>query len=496
MSATTGPHRTTRARGRRGDGASPRRGRFTILALLATLLVVLAAALVYLVVSERNADRGSNANGIVPVRTIDTMPDGTKLERPVGIGAAADGRFAVSLANTQQIALFDENGEWVRAWGRRGLTEGSMLAPLGVGFDGESDQVYVVDRARLRLLAFASDGTFLWETAVLNPLAPVATKDGAIVATFGPLVRVALDGTLVEEVGQNGDGLEDLDYPRGIALAATDELILADSNNARVKRVRFAKESPLVTEWVSGSPASTPEAGKGTFGLPAGVAVDDGGRAYVLDGFLKAIVVVDTATGREVHRFSGIAGSGPGQFNLPTSIAHLGEDRFAIADTYNDRVQIVRLVLPQAQRPLARVRALIWLLPLLFLALWFVLGREHWFVTAEAIERAAAEKRLRLVVAVAKRALVTPEVKEQFAETTEGGVDVGARLWATGEAGDADTAEERLIAALPSGTARLLLPRVRVMCASEEQCKRLAGRGYKVVLLDRLNLEYRIDDVG
>lgn len=468
-----------------------------MIGLVTLLLAALAGFALYLFGPQGMAPQSMEVQnpprGIVHVKSILVDGKGQNLYRPTGLGAAANGQFAVTLRDTQKIMLFNGDGTWVRTWGERGMAPGNMLAPLGVALDGTDGRVYVTDRSRLRLIAFSVEGKYLWEVPMLNPLTPTISSDGVVVTTFGPIVKLTKQGETIKEVGSRGSDLGQFDYARGVALLSPTEMIVADSNNTRVQRVQLSGTASATVDWFVGTPPKRQDDPDTRFGLPSSVAVDDRGRAYVLDGFRHQIVVLNAKDGEEMHVFKGLDGEADGFFNMPTSIAYLGGNRFAITDTYNDRVQIVRIVLPEDDTIIARNPSMLWALLLLLLPAPFFFGKKQWYATSGTLSKAAEESRLRLVASVARSVKVTPEVAEKYADAQEAGIELGEYFVAAGTAGPSDTERERLLDALPAGMGRVLLPRVRIVCATDAEAELYAGRGRKTVTLAELAAEYQLE---
>jgi hypothetical protein len=77
--------------------------------------------------------------------------------------------------------------------------------------------------------------------------------------------------------------------------------------------------------------------------LPHDLVFDGSGRLIVVDAFAFEVAVVDPKTGK-VQATYGDFGRADGQFYYPTSIDYdARRDWFAIADTNNNRIQIVRI---------------------------------------------------------------------------------------------------------------------------------------------------------
>jgi hypothetical protein len=329
--------------------------------------------------------------------------------------------------------------------------------------------------------------------------------DGDVyVLTFGPIVHLTNQGELVKEVGTRGFAEGQFDFPRAAVAVGVNRLVVADTNNTRLQQVEVSGELTATVEWVLGEPPRVQDDPGTRFRVPSGVTLDERGRVVVLDGFRHVIEMIDPETLETISDFGGEReGSGDGRFGLPTGITRLYGDTYAITDTYNDRVQIVRLIAPEDMGPLALYPWLKWLLPLLLLPLAFLFGRKRAFATEETLARAVAEGKARLVLGVYRTLYVLPEVADGYADVIEGDVRLGDYLVPvviqTGDAAEAPerplTAEERLAeAARPSTVQKLMLARHRVLCADETQYARIEELGRKPASYDELVAEYALAD--
>jgi hypothetical protein len=452
------------------------------------------------------ADEGPGTEeGLVHVRTIYVFDGNKNLVKPTGIGSDDSGNFFVTLRDDATVVQFDRAGDYVQHFGERGLQPGNLMIPLGVATDPLSGHIYVVDRSRFRLVCYDTAGEYLWEVTLLNPLNVTVGPDGDVyVLTFGPIVHLTNQGELVEEVGTRGFAEGQFDFPRAAAAVGVNRLVIADTNNTRLQQVEVSGELTATVEWVLGEPPLVQDDPGTRFRVPSGVTLDERGRVVVLDGFRHVIEMIDPETLETFSDFGGEReGSGDGRFGLPTGITRLYGDTYAITDTYNDRVQIVRLIAPEDMGPLALYPWLKWLLLLLLLPLAFLFGRKRAFATEETLARAVAEGKARVVLGVYRKLYVLPEVADGYADVTEGDVRLGDYLVPVvveiGDAGEADerplTAEERLAeAARPSTVQRLMLARHRVVCVDEAQYTRIEGLGRKPVSYDELVAEYALAD--
>ncbi|MFZ3063151.1 MAG: 6-bladed beta-propeller, partial [Actinomycetota bacterium] len=64
---------------------------------------------------------------------------------------------------------------------------------------------------------------------------------------------------------------------------------------------------------------------------------------YVMDPFHSSVQIFNDK-GKKLTEL-GEFGTKEGQFNYPSDIVYMGNRLFAITDTYNNRVQIVRIIL-------------------------------------------------------------------------------------------------------------------------------------------------------
>jgi len=175
--------------------------------------------------------------------------------------------------------------------------------------------------------------------------------------------------------GGKGAGRGQFDFPRGITVDRTGNILVADTNNARIQK--FAPTGAFLS--VFGTPGRNP----GEFHEPNGIAVDSKGNVYVADvsnhrvqklsgdgrfiaewkgpapGFYGPrnvwvtpddfVYVVDQGRARIVKFDSngsvlavwGSQGLGDGQFDEPTAVAvDAKRERVYVADPHHRRIQV------------------------------------------------------------------------------------------------------------------------------------------------------------
>lgn len=149
--------------------------------------------------------------------------------------------------------------------------------------------------------------------------------------------------------GTLGSGEGQFNEPRGVAVDAQGNIYVADTWNARVVKLdptgKFLKSwgagadigggrSAMMTD---GTQAGNNAAPLGFYG-PRALALDAQGNVYIADTGNKRVVVTD-GEGAYLYQW-GYAGNQPGAFNEPVGIAVDAQGDVYVADTWNGRVQI------------------------------------------------------------------------------------------------------------------------------------------------------------
>jgi len=162
----------------------------------------------------------------------------------------------------------------------------------------------------------------------------VDSKDRVYVFNRGPQPVVVFDrdGNFLESWGAG-----EFDRPHGIEIDADDNLYFVDDGGHFVQK-RTPKGKVVFTLGKRGVPATWQ--GGGMFNRPTDVAVNPkNGDLFVSDGYGNSRVHKFDSRGKHLKSW-GEPGSDPGQFSLPHNICMVGDDRVAVADRENFRVQI------------------------------------------------------------------------------------------------------------------------------------------------------------
>jgi trimeric autotransporter adhesin len=265
-------------------------------------------------------------------------------------------------ASDQTITTLAGNGVPGFSGDNNPATSSILDGPQGISVDS-AGAIYFVDYWNFEvrkidpktglITAFAGDGFLGVLDGVLAVNAPLPIPIGTAVEANGNILilnvyyvqRVTVkDGILHNiggsvNVGYSGDGGVtgvEFAFPEYITAAANGDILIADTYNYRVRRIRggsinsvagttIADNIPAATAFLNGPSQAIPN-GKGGF-----LIVDTG------DSRIRA---VSAGTITNVAG-TGVLGSDPGEFGYPQGIAQDALGNMYVADTYNDRVVMV-----------------------------------------------------------------------------------------------------------------------------------------------------------
>jgi sugar lactone lactonase YvrE len=240
-------------------------------------------------------------------------------------------------------------------WGSNGSGNGQFAGPLSVTFDN-NDIVYVTDSGNSRWQVFSANGTFQAKYGTLgNDDDQFQTPQGIAWLTDGDgNARVVIadpgmsnvgrrlrlfrpsDGTWRRNIGQ-----PNLTNPTGVAVDSNDRIWAVDTTSPGEIYLFNANGDP-VTSWAP--------SGSGQLSNPRGIAVyrdSQNGATYVYvvdsnnDRVVKYQYNDNSSSGLAFVNAAGSTGSGNGSFNRPTEIAVDDCGNLWVADTNNNRIQIL-----------------------------------------------------------------------------------------------------------------------------------------------------------
>jgi len=141
------------------------------------------------------------------------------------------------------------------------------------------------------------------------------------------------DGSDYKSIGQRGSMESEFNFPTYIWVDASGQLYVTDSLNFRVQI--FDGEGHFIKKF--GKLGD----GSGNFSRPKGIAVDKNGHIFVVDALFNAVQIFNQQGALLLP--IGTRGQHAGEFWLPAGI-FINKDEIFIADSHNQRVQVLRYI--------------------------------------------------------------------------------------------------------------------------------------------------------
>lgn len=385
-----------------------------IFVVLLLLLIALAVAYYLLTRSPQVEGQGTrDRNYLFSIYGF----EGDLLRRPTGVGFDDQGNIYVADTGKRRIVEFDPDGNYIRVFGEAGKEALKLWTPVDVAVtpDGRS---FVVDRGQNKLVEYDQTGVAVRDINVEeSPTSVTISGDNMFVTTDSGVLIASLDGQL--ETGYISRGKEpgQFDRPAGVAVGSDGTLYVADSLNYRVQAISSSGK-PL---WQYGEPIPADQAVQfdsedRKFGLPSSITLDDNGLLYVVDGLNSELVVL-TTDGEFVESI-GDVGHADGSFYYPDGIDY-HDGRLAIADKFNDRVEIFQVPLPPGQQWRAFVPYALALLLLPLLLLPFLRRGRKYVMTPEILDMLEADEDRDVVADAIRKVFATKQLVSVGKETED-----------------------------------------------------------------------------
>lgn len=269
---------------------------------------------------------------------------------PYSVAVGSNGDIYATDPERSRVLVFARYGDFKRIvhTGAGGVTEGMFQRPESVALDSQ-DNLYIADSWADKVIVFDQRGEFVREWSVPGQPRGIAV-DGGQVYVLGPgkVFVYNLGGAELRQFGTRGKKPGQIDAYQGIAVR-DGRVYIADSYNRRIQA--FDTQGTLA--W-SNPETSTPSASFETshapegaesllWDLPQDLTFDGVGNLVVADAFRFQLLVVDSENGDIIGAY-GDTGAADGEFYYPTSVAYDADrDWFVVADTQNQRLQVVRL---------------------------------------------------------------------------------------------------------------------------------------------------------
>ncbi|HEX9094211.1 MAG TPA: NHL repeat-containing protein [Coriobacteriia bacterium] len=339
----------------RASGRSDGTGRLRAI-LLVVVVLLLAGTVVLGVVFVRmlqpaGAPTKAEPDGLVWVKSMygfGSAKDEQLLE-PTSVAIAPNGDVYANDPQRARVMRFASDGTFKSLvhTGAGGTGKGQFIRPGSLATDGDGN-LYVADPFANKIIVFDDRDTYLREWATDRPNGVSVHGDAVYVMTNGVVTVFGKGGEPRGSFGRRGRARGEIDAYQGV-IGDGSRIYVADALNRRLEAFELNGDVAWVRPDPDASVATatadtTPTAGaEQLYDLPQDLVFDGAGRLVVIDAFRFETVVVDPKDGKVLARY-GEYGTNDGQFFYPTGIDYdPARDWFAIADTRNDRVQIVRL---------------------------------------------------------------------------------------------------------------------------------------------------------
>jgi uncharacterized protein (TIGR03437 family) len=307
------------------------------------------------------------------------------LVTPFGLTVDSSGQVYFAENGDSRIRKIDTKGNisTIAGNGTAGFTgDGStgttaeISFPTGVAVDS-SGNVYIADLVNLRIRKLSSGGTistvagngkFSYSgdsgqatSAQLNtPQATAVDSSGNLyiadtanhvvrkVTAAGVISTIAGNGT----AGSGGDGgaatSAQLHSPQGIAVDGSGNVYIADTQNARVRKITGGTINTVAGSGTAGFGGDGGAATSAQLNIPTGLAVDGAGNLYISDfsnNRVRKVTpggVITTLAGNGLAGYLGDGGPATGaQVTTPVGLATDASGNVYIADTGNNAVRVV-----------------------------------------------------------------------------------------------------------------------------------------------------------
>ena len=155
---------------------------------------------------------------------------------------AAGNSFFADGYNNSRVVKYDKEGNWVKAWGKRGTQPGEFHTVHTIATDAKGN-VYVGDRENHRIQVFDNDGNFLKQwTNIGSPWAVCITPGPRQVlytsdSNPGRIYKMDLDGNILGVFGKTGKQLGQFGWVHEITCPSENTLYVAELLNWRVQKL-------------------------------------------------------------------------------------------------------------------------------------------------------------------------------------------------------------------------------------------------------------------
>lgn len=384
-----------------------RRTLVTILVVLIILLLVAFVGLAKLFQPLGKVATDKEALGVTWVRSIYGWGKAKdqQFQGPQGVAIGPDGTIWATTQAQQRVVGFNPDGSMAAMLYQGPL--GTPQFPNAFGFPvavavDPAGLIYIADQVRNTVWVSSRDNRIVRSIYVPRPASIAVSGDRLVVGSASGFVIMSPSGQVIKVIGTQGKGKDQFQGVRGAAIGKDGTIYIVDQYNNRVSAYdQNGNRKWIVDTGLPGNEKAVKKSIVATQGvapaamqIPGGLTIDGAGRLVIADPFGFDVTVLNGGDGSLNAKY-GAPGTVDGQFVYPSSVAYdPSRDWFAVADTGNGRVEIVRLPNSGGTAVSAANRAMSgWLraclLPLLLLLLALVAGLIYRYMRRRKEARAA-----------------------------------------------------------------------------------------------------------
>jgi len=254
---------------------------------------------------------------------------------PVSLCRIDDRRIGVTDSQNGRVVITDHDGRILKIIKRTGR-KAPLGSPVGICADRQA-RIFVSDSEYRGILCFNKKLKFIREwlpvtAARFTGLACDGSRVFAVDTQNHRVVVIDENGSLAFKFGQRGGADGMFNFPTHIAVDA-ERIYVNDAMNFRIQI--FDQRGTFVGKF--GGPGNS----GGQFSKPKGLGVSASGFIFVSDVIFDNVQIFNDQ-GRLLS-FFGDSGSQPGQLWMPSGLFAVKNEVW-VADTYNRRIQVFRVV--------------------------------------------------------------------------------------------------------------------------------------------------------
>jgi len=163
--------------------------------------------------------------------------------RPTDVTWDTDGNAYIADGyNNSRVAKVSKDGDWIKAWGKRGTDPGDFHTVHSIAIDNQN-RLYVGDRENNRIQVFDTDGKFLkaftnvgapWAVCITpGPKQVLYTSDSRV----GKFYKLDLDGNILGTFGKAGHKPGTFGWVHEISCPSENVLFVGELLNWRVQKL-------------------------------------------------------------------------------------------------------------------------------------------------------------------------------------------------------------------------------------------------------------------